>query len=192
MKILLKICVISTLVIFSSCASRDKEVKEIYGKSVEMDSILRANPVLAMENRMKADELIEEYMAFAEKYPEDSLSPEFMFKSAMIYHITTEFKKELETLDKLVKTFPKSELAPQALATAARVSEGDMNDIEKSKSYLIQLRDKYPESVYSVNIDMQIEYAGDAEGLLNAIMAKKGVNLDEVLDAADSTDAMKK
>lgn len=180
-----------TLVLVS-CNKREKELEEIYAASVEMDSVLRVNEVLSVKHRVMAEDLIQEYMEFANNYPEDSLAPQFIFKSAMLYHFIPFYDKELETLELLAERYPKSEYAPQALVTAARVSEENVNNIEKSIKYLQQIKEKYPESPYATNIDLQIEYAGDDEALLDAIMEKNGVDLDSLLDAADSIDAVKK
>ena len=97
-----------------------------------------------------------------------------------------------QTLELLAERYPESEYAPQALVTAARVSEENVNNIERSIKYLQQIKDKYPESPYATNIDLQIEYAGDDEALLDAIMERNGVDLDSLLEAADSIDAVKK
>lgn len=178
--------------ILISCNKRENELEEIHAASAEMDSVLRVNEVLSVKHRVMAEDLIQEYMEFANNYPEDSLAPQFIFKSAMLYHFIPFYDKELETLELLAERYPKSEYAPQALVTAARVSEENVNNIEKSIKYLQQIKEKYPESPYATNIDLQIEYAGDDEALLDAIMEKNGVDLDSLLDAADSIDAVKK
>jgi len=181
-----------SIFVLVSCNKRENELKEIYAASVEMDSVLRTNEVLSVKQRVMAEDLVQEYMEFANNYPEDSLAPQFIFKSAMLFHFIPFYDKELEALEMLAERYPESEYAPQALVTAARVSEENLNNIDKSIQYLQQLKDKYPESPYATNIDLQMEYAGDDEALLDAIMEKNGIDLDSLLEAADSVDAMKK
>ena len=192
MKKLFGVLTFISLFVFVSCNTREKELEEISEASIEMDSVLRTNPVLSVEQRVMAEDLIQEYMEFANKYPEDSLAPQFIFKSAMLFHFIPFYDKELNTLELLAERYPESEYAPQALVTAARVSEENVNNIERSIKYLQQIKDKYPESPYATNIDLQIEYAGDGEALLDAIMERNGVDLDSLLEAADSIDAVKK
>ena len=192
MKKLFGVLTFISLFVFVSCNTREKELEEISEASIEMDSVLRTNPVLSVEQRVMAEDLIQEYMEFANKYPEDSLAPQFIFKSAMLFHFIPFYDKELNTLELLAERYPESEYAPQALVTAARVSEENVNNIEGSIKYLQQIKDKYPESPYATNIDLQIEYAGDDEALLDAIMERNGVDLDSLLEAADSIDAVKK
>ncbi|MBK7034789.1 MAG: hypothetical protein KBF42_01880 [Chitinophagales bacterium] len=192
MKKLFGVLTFISLFVFVSCNTREKELEEISEASIEMDSVLRTNPVLSVEQRVMAEDLIQEYMEFANKYPEDSLAPQFIFKSAMLFHFIPFYDKELNTLELLAERYPESEYAPQALVTAARVSEENVNNIERSIKYLQQIKDKYPESPYATNIDLQIEYAGDDEALLDAIMERNGVDLDSLLEAADSIDAVKK
>lgn len=179
------------MVAMSSCNKRDKEIKEIDTMTMAVDSILKTNPVLTVEQRMKTEELALELTEFSDNYPNDSLSPQYLYQASMLYHVMPDYRKELRTLDLLVEKFPDSPLAPQALATAARVCEESKQDIKSSRDYLTQIKEKYPNSPYAVNIDLQIEYAGDAEGLLRAIMEKKGMNLDSLNAEIDSVDAVK-
>lgn len=183
---------IITVLLMSACDTREKQLNNITELSMEMDSILKTNPVLTVEQRLKGENMVDKYKSFASKYPDDSLSPQFLMRSALLYHLMPEYKLELLTLDEIVAKYPESEYAPQALATAARVCEENINDLSCSKEYLGKIKEKYPESPYAINIDLQIEYAGDADGLLNAIMAKRGISIDSALIPTDSIDTVKK
>ena len=136
MKKLFGVITFVSLFVFVSCNKKENELKEISEASIEMDSVLRTNPVLSVEQRVMAEDLIQEYMEYANNYPEDSLAPQFIFKSAMLYHFIPFYDKELNTLELLAERYPKSEYAPQALVTAARVSEENVNNIERSLSLI--------------------------------------------------------
>ncbi|MFI5171852.1 MAG: tol-pal system YbgF family protein [Chitinophagales bacterium] len=177
---------------FTSCVTREKQLDKVTSLSVEVDSILRTSPVLTVRQRESAGELIEAYNKYTEKFPEDSLSPKFMMKSALLYHALGNYLQELKTLELIVEKYPDTDYAPQALATGARVSEENINDLHRSRYYLKKIQEEYPESPYAINIDLQIEYVGDADGLLNAIMARRGINLDSLLAEPDSVDTVKK
>ena len=93
MKKLFGVLTFISLFVFVSCNTREKELEEISEASIEMDSVLRTNPVLSVEQRVMAEDLIQEYMEFANKYPEDSLAPQFIFKSAMLFHFIPFYDK---------------------------------------------------------------------------------------------------
>jgi tetratricopeptide (TPR) repeat protein len=156
-----------------SCDSRAKEVKEITTMSAKVDSMVQVAEVLAPAQRAEADEMLEKYEAFAEKYPDDSLSPAYLFKAAFLAATLPEYNKQIELFEKIANTYPKTDYAPQALALAAKSSTDYLNDKNKAKEYLLRLKNEYPNSAYSVNIDLQIEYVGDDEGLFEATMQRK-------------------
>lgn len=167
-----------------SCNNRASEVREIENMSAKVDSMVQVSKVLAPAQRQEAEEMLEKYEEFAEKYPEDSLAPLYLFKAAFLAASLPEYKKQIEIFDQIAAEYPKTEYAPQALALAAKSYTDYLNDKNKAKEYLVRLKNEYPESPYSVNIDLQIEYVGDDEGLFEATMAKKAV--------LDSIDAVKK
>lgn len=179
-------------IVLTACNTREKKLDEITSLSIKVDSMLKINPVLTVKQRQMGEELIKEYTEYAEKFPEDSLSPQFLMRSALLYHAMPEYKLELKTFDLLVERYPESEYAPQALATAARVCEENLNDFNASQVYLEKIKNNYPQSPYAVNIDLQIEYIGDADGLLKAIMAQRGIDMDSLFSEHDSIDTMKK
>ena len=183
---------ISLLMITTACNSKEKELNKIEAQAKAMDSLIRVNPVMNVGQKVEAEKMIDAYLAYIDKYPEDTIAPEFLMKCAILYHVMPDYGKELAILEKLVAQYPNSGYAPQALAIGARVSEDNLRNYEQARTYLSQIMEKYPESPYAVNIDLQIEHVGDPEGLLQSIMERTGVNLDEVLKSADSVDAVKK
>ncbi len=187
--LIIPVLLVITLV---SCGKQDRELKAINKEMAEVDSIVKMNQVLTVEQRMRTGELVERIDDYADDHEEDTLSAQLLFHAAILCDKMPDYKKELKLLDKLVKKFPESRLAPQALATAARVSEAGRQDLNVARSYLIQIKEKYPNSPYALNIDLQIEYVGDDEGLLNAIMEKNGTSLESVLHPGDSVDTVKK
>ncbi|MBK7443690.1 MAG: tetratricopeptide repeat protein [Bacteroidetes bacterium] len=192
MKKYFAVLTVMVMVLTTACDKKGKELKEIDEMATQMDSVLKANPVLGVEQKVEAEQLIDEYLEFVNQYPNDSLSIEFLMKSAMLYHVMPDYGKELAVLERLVAQYPESPAAPQALAIGARVSEDNLRNYEQARVYLKQIQEKYPESPYSVNIDLQVEYVGDAEGLLEAIMERTGVKADTVFAPKDSIDAVKK
>lgn len=174
------------LVVLTACNKRDTEVKEITELSAAVDSMIRVTPVLTVEQKVKTESLIAEYLEFIKNYPNDSLCPQYLINSALLYHVMPDYNKELRTVDQLVADYPKSPLAPQGLAIAARVCEESLRDLNRAKSYLQQIQDSYADSPYAVNIDLQIEYIGDSEGLLEAIMERTGKKMpgSEMVDEA--------
>ncbi|MEI2676258.1 MAG: tetratricopeptide repeat protein [Chitinophagaceae bacterium] len=191
MKKYLGVFLAAFVLVAAGCDKKAKEIAEIEEMAVAVDSIIKINPVLNVGQKVEAEKLINEYLEFANNYPEDSLSAEYLMKTAILYHLMPDYGKELAILEKVIAQYPNSAYAPQALAIGARVSEDNLKNYEQAKTYLKQIQDKYSDSPYAVNIDLQIEHVGDLEGLLEAIMERTGVTLDEAFSKADSIDAVK-
>ena len=166
------ICILSTTVL-TSCDSKQKELDEITSLAVEMDSIMRETPVLMPEQRAQADLLMDKYKEFVAKYPEDSLAPLYLMKASFVAGAMPEIDKQIELLEEVAAKYPQSEYASQALALAAKSYADNKKDYESARECLRKLQSDYPESPYSVNIDLQIEYVGDDDGLFRATMRRK-------------------
>lgn len=173
--LLLGMCAILAL---ASCDRQGKELNEIKAQSAQMDSILRINPVLKVTDKAKAEELIMEYREYVRNYPNDTLCPGFLLKSALLFNAIPEYKSALEVIDQLVAQYPESDEAQQGLAIGARIAEDYIKDYNLARSYYTTIKEKYPNGPYGVNIDLQIEHVGDPEGLLQAIMEKNGMVMD--------------
>ncbi len=184
------LCFVVIILILTACNVRSRQIKEMNKNAAEVDSILRTAPVLTPEQRSKADELAISYVEFSENYPDDTLSPNYLMKAAFIKNAIPDYNGELKILETIAEKYPDSELAPQALATAAKISEDELQDLSRARKYYSAIQKKYPASAYAVNIDLQIEYAGDAEGFLNAVWRRNNNNPDS-LYPADSIEAMK-
>lgn len=166
--------------ILVSCGNaKEKKMGDIHVMQVHMDSILKASPVLKPEEQNQAQQLVQSYLDFATQWPDDSLAPRYMLQAAVLLQMIPDYMGEINVLQKLASAYPQTDYAPQALSLAAKVSEEEMNDANKARKFYAEIKDKYPNSDYAVNIDLQIEFAGDPEGLLDAIRARHA--------AADST-----
>ena len=177
------------VMVFSGCNGRDKQLNQIEAQSTALDSIMRAHPVLSIEEKANAEELVESYMAFIRDYPNDSLCPAFLLKAAMIYNHVPAYKKSIEVTDRLIAEYPDAPEVEQAVAMGARTAEDFLKDYDKARAYLTIIQEKFAEGPYGVNVDLQIEYVGDPEGLFRAIRERAGIATDTVETA--SVDAVK-
>ena len=126
MKKYLGVFLAAFVLVAAGCDKKAKEIAEIEEMAVAVDSIIKINPVLNVGQKVEAEKLINEYLEFANNYPEDSLSAEYLMKTAILYHLMPDYGKELAILEKVIAQYPNSAYAPQALAIGARVSEDNL------------------------------------------------------------------
>lgn len=75
--------------------------------------MLAVAEVLSPEQKAKVDELIKEYVAYSEKYPEDSLGAAYLFESARLNARKPDFQAAIEMFRKVVDKYPADDLAPK-------------------------------------------------------------------------------
>lgn len=177
------------VMVLASCNGREKQLNQIEALAAPMDSILRIHPVLNIQEKASAEELIESYMAFVRDYPNDTLCPGFLLKSALLYNAIPAYKESMEVIDRLIAEYPDATETQQGLAIGARIAEDFVKDYEKARGYLTIIQEKFADGPYGVNIDLQIEYVGDPEGLFEAIRERAGIPADTIESA--SVDAVK-
>jgi len=75
-----------------------------------------------------------------------SLPDEKMMEKAQQYEMNEEFVRAAETYEKIVKIYPRSPYAPEALYRAGLVYNNGLNESEKAISLLDRMIKEYPES----------------------------------------------
>ncbi len=156
---------------FAACTQqRSKDFDEIS----KFEKELTKDPMapIDMEKGRKMGEL---YFNFVKKYPQDSLSPEFLLKSAEVYTSIGVIQKAIESLDKIIADYPEHELIPQSIHLLAFVYDDKVKDYEKAAENYNLLIKKYP------NHDL----AENAKGCL-MLLGKSEEELLNELQKADS------
>lgn len=171
-KTVLPFIVIIISFLFGACNSKTKDAQEISEMQHNMDSVFASAGNFNEAQKAQANEMIKAYMNYAEQYPEDSLSPKFLFESSRIQLMIPDYPAAISILETIPQKYPDDALAPTALSTAAALCENILKNCAKAAEYLNQLKEKYPHHPAAVNIDLQIEYVCDPEGYLNAVTGK--------------------
>ncbi len=102
------------------------------------------NDTLKTLNDSIALKTIELYGSFANQFPEDSNSVEYLFKSADLALGIQRASIALESLRLLIEKYPKSDKASSALFMQAFINETVLQDKEKAKELYLGFIEKYP------------------------------------------------
>lgn len=95
-------------------------------------------------NKEKAAELVKKYVAYADKYKEDTLSAEFLFKAGDLSNNLKQFKAAIDYLGRAQK-YKGFEKAPLALFLQGFIAETSLNDLDQAKQYYESFLLKYPD-----------------------------------------------
>ncbi len=82
--------------------------------------------------------------AFAEKYPQDSMSALLLFRAADVARGVGEYGKAIQLWGQVWRTYPDFKLAPDALFLQAFTFDNDLKDVEEARKYYQKVIAHFP------------------------------------------------
>lgn len=133
------------------------------------DSIME-NSILA--TREVADQIIPMYIAFADKYPNDSLAPIYLMKAGETASNVLETSDAIEYFDRIIANYPDFSEVPMCFFLKGNAYELN-NNIEEARAAYQEFIDKYPTHWMADQIQKSLPYLGmPAEEMLEHILAE--------------------
>jgi outer membrane protein assembly factor BamD (BamD/ComL family) len=100
------------------------------------------------------------YLDFANKYPDDELAPEFIFKAAQRCNASADHEEAIRLFNSIIEKYPKSKMCEEALFIQGYIYENSMHDFVKAKSVYADFLKKYPNSDLAEDAKLAIENMG--------------------------------
>lgn len=149
--------------IVSACDGPSNE-KKVDAASLK-DSILKQESKVydAKQNRLQkkdAELLIGLYEKYADTYPEDLLSPDYLYRASDILMNLKKPKQTIALFDRILNDYPKFEKAPAVLFLKAFVYEDQLQDYNNAKTYYELFISKYPESDFADDAEVSLKNLG--------------------------------
>jgi TolA-binding protein len=129
--------IVMCLLALAACQSpKEKAIEQI--KELEAgDSIFNPEQIEKVKNA---------YIDFANQYPNDEMSPEYLFKAGQRCNVTAEHEKAIQLFQQVIDQYPKHHMAEEALFLQAYIYENSMQDYAKAKSTYTSFLELYPNS----------------------------------------------
>ncbi len=124
----------------ASCQDPKKKLSE----SIRTNESRLFGDSLKLLNDSVALKTFDLYREFADKYSEDSLSADYLFKAADLALGMRQATKAIESLNLLRERYPDSDQGEAALFMQAFIYDTEMNDKDKAKSIYKEFMEKYP------------------------------------------------
>ncbi|MBA3901110.1 MAG: tetratricopeptide repeat protein, partial [Bacteroidetes bacterium] len=125
-----------------------------------------------MFNDSAANAVVELYSEYANTYPDDNLSAEYLFKAGEVSLGLNEPEKSLDYFKKVCDNFPDSEKASYSLFLQAYVLDNYINDILAGEVYK-DFIEKYPDHQMVKDAEFSIQNLGKSdEQLIKEFEAK--------------------
>ena len=130
-----------------------KEVKELESKVLAKG---------AKPTKEEVIQLIDAYILFAKQNPNDSQSPEFLFKALDVaVGVNAEGpQKAIDIANVLIEKYPDFEMTPMAMFVKGFVYEDIIGDLQNAEMTYRQFIEKYPNSPIVEDVKATLENLG--------------------------------
>lgn len=163
LKVKYGILLLTSVFLLGSCAgpAEKKEEKEmsIEESITELESEFFSTTQTKMDKR-KALDLVKLYVQFADEYPDDLRSPEYLFKAADISMNLNRPNQTIKLFDKILTTYPSYSKTPTALFLKAFVYEDQLKDYDNAEKYYKLFIEKYPNSEFADDAEISLKNLG--------------------------------
>ena len=148
--------------------SRQQYIDKIKKWETEMHKSMELNSVTA-------NQAIKAYDDFVKMFPEDSLSPDFLFKAGEITTATKQYPQSLQYYQQITNKYPKYKLYDISLYMQGVLLDNYLNDDAKAKIIYEEVIAKYPTSTYANDAKASIKNLGKSdEDLIKEFKKKNG------------------
>lgn len=148
----------TTMLVMASCGSQTRE--EALANVKQAEDKLYAKQDVFQFNDSLATVTIDAYTSFAGSFPEDSLSPEYLFKAADLYRAKHQYQPALDLYSQIQTDYPNYKKVPQTIFLQGFVYENDLKDMDKAKERYSAFLEKYPEHELAKDVQFSLNNLG--------------------------------
>ena len=158
MNILKKLAFLSIIsVLFFACSSSPED--EAKSKINELESNLFSSEDMVV-NRKQASELVNAYIDYADKFPDDTLTPEYIFKAADICMNILNPSKAIWFFDRIIREYPNYKKVPESMFLKAYVYDNNMQSYDLARKLYTEFMEKYPDNEFADDAKVSIQNLG--------------------------------
>lgn len=165
---------LSILLLFSACTVKEKGAStatqaQLVSTLGQLETQLRLAPEQDLDTT-KVTTFVDYAEALAERFPQDSLAPLYLFRAAELSYATGQLHAAIDLWGKINSSFNKYNRSPEAAFMQGFVAENDLKDKEKAINFYQAFLTQYPEH----------PMAKDARVLVDNL--KKGISDRELIE----------
>ncbi|MBN1339542.1 MAG: tetratricopeptide repeat protein [Bacteroidales bacterium] len=138
------------------CSSPKKEITE------QIETL--RDSLFGMEtgrlNMNTANNLISAYIKFADDFPDDTLTPGYLFNAGEMCMNLNKPQMAIQLYDRILNTYPDYDRTPQSLFLKGYIYENLLNDLEKAKIIYEEFLARYPDDDFADDAEMSIKNLG--------------------------------
>lgn len=148
--------------------SANSEKKKLQAEVDRVEKIIYEDST-GIPDRNKALELIQAYENYANAFPEDTLSPEYLFKGAEVAMNMNMSGRAIEYHQRILNSWPDYSKASYSLFLQAFIYENQMQQLETARKLYQEFIQKYPEHPLADDAQVSLDNMGKSiEELIEA------------------------
>jgi outer membrane protein assembly factor BamD (BamD/ComL family) len=178
----IKLIIAAGITLFISSCSNEQQKQQDPAVLLHENSIVEIKKLEAEMhksaeiNNVTAGLAIQAYSDFAGNFPDDSLSPDYLFKAAEIATATQQYPQALTYYKTITDKYPQFKLNKESLYLQGYLLDNFLNDDAKAKLIYEQVITKYPASSYASDAKAAINNLGKSDEELIKEFKKKNGN----------------
>lgn len=168
------------ITVFASCGNEDGSEKVIVKKTGQKNELqsqivrLEGEMHRSLEiNNVTAGLAIKAYDDYAKLYPDDSITPDHLFKAAEIATAIEQYPQALRYYETIADKYPGYKLVQETLFLQASLLDHYLNDDIKAEDAYEKLIEKYPSGIYTTDAKAAINNLGKTDAELHQEFRKK-------------------
>jgi outer membrane protein assembly factor BamD (BamD/ComL family) len=164
---LISICSLLIVIALYSCGGNSGKSSAAGGQDTGREAYL--NTIHAIENKMKASSMpepvdanlaITAYGRYAYSYPQDTLSPLFLFKSGNLAMATGQYKRALGIFDNISAKYPSFSKLPDCIFIEGFIYDENLKDTANAHAKYKEVLQRFPNSYFAKEAEASIGMLG--------------------------------
>lgn len=144
------------VVFMTSCASEQRKAqKEILSMEKEL-----FNEEAGLLSADQTNNILDAYMDYADQYPDDTMSAEFLFRASDISMNMGNFALSLNLLSRIQKDYPEYSKVSQCLFLQGFVWENYIGNTEKAREIYNRFLELYPDHDFADDVKLSLDNLG--------------------------------
>ena len=174
----MKFKLLSLVIVFLSLLFSCKPENDRMADKINETEKKLVNDSTKVLNRALAEEQLKSYIAFTEKFPEDSRSEKFLYKAAELANSMGKTAVALDYYYSFCQKYPKSDKTPYALFLQAFIYENQLKNLDKARELYSSFLTTYPDHELAKDARFSLDNLGKSEEELIKMFEEK--NKEEV------------
>ncbi|TSA32346.1 MAG: hypothetical protein D4R64_16325 [Porphyromonadaceae bacterium] len=153
------ILLVLSVILIAGCGVNSEKKKAI-DRITANEAKIFGDSTATIPDQKTGMEMIQAYTDYANAWPKDTISAEFLFKGAEIAMNLDQSGMAIEYYNRILLSYPKFNKRPYCIFLQAFILENQMNQYDQARARYQEFIDKYPDHILVKDARASIENMG--------------------------------